>query len=738
MTWGAPLLAGVAAAIAVPTLIILYFLKLRRRDVEISTTLLWKKTIQDMQANAPFQRLRRNILLLLQLLVLAGLLMAIGQPEIKGDASSGQQHVILIDRSASMRATDGDTEDTDRSSNTTRLAKAKQAALKLVDSLREPGVLGAGTADEAMVIAFDTNAQVRQQFTSDKSLLKAAIEAIEPSDAPSALTEAMRLARAHLPNQTQVDPSTGKTIVMEGIKKKGVTMHLYSDGRLPDAIDALTGKDDIVDFVQVGSPDAANVAISAMRAERSFDTPTQLSLYVGLENTDHTPRQVDLELLIDGVTSQIKTITIPPATPPSARSRPSQSGDDDQGDLHNAEETTDKKSEQADEAAQVNAVLPWSPGRTGVAFEFEHPEGGIFAAQITPSDGGENLLTVDDRAQMIVPPARKLAVALVTRGNLFLVTALEGLPLAQLKEYTPDQYEAARAAGQMSAFDLVIFDRWVPAIDGRPGLPEGRFLVLGAIPSPLGIESDTEPGPAVMLDWKRDHPVMRLTLLDNLMIAKLPHLVVPDDAGLDVLATADKGPGILELTTAKTHAIIVPFDVAESTWPFDVSFVIFTGASVQYLGQDAGIYGDRGDSLKPGSVLTDRLPLGAADVTISVPDAQGNPGGTTIAISPAVDGRIAFGPIDHAGLYRLSWTGPVATGDMIDGGKATRLYAANLLDAQESDIAASPMLRLAALDVTASKADTTKATYRLWPWLILAGLLILMLEWYVYNRKVSL
>ena len=41
MTWATPTLAIVTAAIAVPSLIILYFLKLRRRDVEISTTLLW-------------------------------------------------------------------------------------------------------------------------------------------------------------------------------------------------------------------------------------------------------------------------------------------------------------------------------------------------------------------------------------------------------------------------------------------------------------------------------------------------------------------------------------------------------------------------------------------------------------------------------------------------------------------------------------------------------------------------
>ena len=94
MTWLTPMLAVWAAAIAIPALLILYFLKLRRRDIE------------DFQANAPFQRLRKNILLLLQLLALAAILFAIAQPQIRGNTAAGGKHVILVDRSASMSALD--------------------------------------------------------------------------------------------------------------------------------------------------------------------------------------------------------------------------------------------------------------------------------------------------------------------------------------------------------------------------------------------------------------------------------------------------------------------------------------------------------------------------------------------------------------------------------------------------------------------------------------------------------
>ncbi|MCX5671027.1 MAG: BatA domain-containing protein, partial [Planctomycetota bacterium] len=77
MDWLSPMTGLVAAAVAVPALVLLYFLKLKRRDMPVSSTLLWKRAVQDLQVNAPFQRLRRNILLFLQLLALAAILVAL-------------------------------------------------------------------------------------------------------------------------------------------------------------------------------------------------------------------------------------------------------------------------------------------------------------------------------------------------------------------------------------------------------------------------------------------------------------------------------------------------------------------------------------------------------------------------------------------------------------------------------------------------------------------------------------
>src|SRR5438067_5892190 len=99
-----PWTAALAGAIVIPSLLILYFLKLRRREMAVSSTLLWRKAIQDLQVNAPFQRLRRNLLLLLQLLLLALLCLALSRPVANFTPGAAKLTVILLDRSASMSA----------------------------------------------------------------------------------------------------------------------------------------------------------------------------------------------------------------------------------------------------------------------------------------------------------------------------------------------------------------------------------------------------------------------------------------------------------------------------------------------------------------------------------------------------------------------------------------------------------------------------------------------------------
>jgi hypothetical protein len=72
------------------------------------------------------------------------------------------------------------------------------------------------------------------------------------------------------------------------------------------------------------------------------------------------------------------------------------------------------------------------------------------------------------------------------------------------------------------------------------------------------------------------------------------------------------------------------------------------------------------------------------------------------------------------------------------GDRATRVFAANLADSAESVVEASEEVSLANQVVRAEEQRADEGDRRLWPWLVLAGLAVVMLEWWVYNRKVRI
>ena len=86
-------LAFLLASLAIP-IILLYMLKLRRKQIQVSSTLLWVQLLRDQQANAPWQKLRRNLLLILQLLILAALVVALARPAIQVPAVASGSVVV--------------------------------------------------------------------------------------------------------------------------------------------------------------------------------------------------------------------------------------------------------------------------------------------------------------------------------------------------------------------------------------------------------------------------------------------------------------------------------------------------------------------------------------------------------------------------------------------------------------------------------------------------------------------
>src|SRR5574341_312536 len=138
------------AGLAIP-IVILYMLKLRRRETEISSIMLWRMVLRDREANSPWQRLRRNLLLLLQLLLLALLVVALARPFIPVPVVATGQVTVLLDASASMNATDVEPS---RFEEATKIARAlandltTQSLMTIIVVGPQPRVIASASSDK--------------------------------------------------------------------------------------------------------------------------------------------------------------------------------------------------------------------------------------------------------------------------------------------------------------------------------------------------------------------------------------------------------------------------------------------------------------------------------------------------------------------------------------------------------------------------------------------------------------
>ena len=654
MEWMAPLSGAIAAAAAVPTLVLLYFLKLKRREVPISSTLLWKRAVQDLQVNAPFQRLRRNLLLLLQLVALAAALLALAGPVLSLRATPGRRNVLLIDRSASMSATDV--------KGGSRLAEAKRQAQTLIDSLRPASLGGLGRAgDEAMIIAFDRHAKVMCNFTSDAAQLAGALKAIEPTDAPSFLAEAVTVARAFAQSSGADENNRSAT--------ETARLDLFSDGRIADlaAISAAPGE---LTFHRLGSS-SSNLAVTAMQARRSYERADEVHVFANLVNYGPAAVTCDVQLTVDGVVRAVREARIPPTR-------------------------------------RATADAPEQLGAVSVSFVLTHSGAGVVSVRHLHKDP----LASDDAAWTILPPPKKLKVLLATSGNPALHGALRACPLAGLDRATPAEFDRlAEDAGAMARYDVVVLDGQVP-----DKLPRGQYIVFGAPPEGIGVRRAGALGRQLVVDWRSRHPVLQFVSLERLYAAEAVRMELPRDAA--VLAEFGTAPAIALVRRRGSTFLLVGFDVMQSNWPFQPGFVMFCYNATTFLGTEAS--GRHRSDLKVGEAIAVRSG-GLASARVIRPDGQ------IEVLSADPSGAFRYPRTDRVGVYR------VEAGD----GPARR-YAVNLLDERESNVAPADEMALATGAVRAQSAEPRKANRELWPYLALAALAIVCLEWLVYTSKVRL
>ena len=258
--------------VSLPIIVAFYMLRLRRRDLPVGSTFLWQQLIRDVEANAPWQRLRFSWLLLVQLLIAAIVVLAAARPFSAVESDLAANVVLIVDTSASM-ATRTDDED--------RMALARERARSVVERLPVGG--------RVTVVSASDTADVLVSETDDTNAALEAIDAITATQLPGDLTDAFALASA----LAQRDADSTVVVVTDAASE-----------RLPEL-----GVGAPVLVERVGET-GANQAIAALSALRRSGG-AQLDLFVAVANPSAAEATRRLEVYADGALVDARDLTIP-------------------------------------------------------------------------------------------------------------------------------------------------------------------------------------------------------------------------------------------------------------------------------------------------------------------------------------------------------------------------------------------------------------------------------------------
>lgn len=267
---------GAAAAALV---VAFYILKLKRRPVAVPFSRIWSRILRDKEATSLFSQLKRLLSLLLQLALLALMLLALGDPRPAATWIEGRNVVVLVDASASMKATDV---------APTRLDVAKEKVRSIVRGL--------SGSDRVLIAQMDAAITPLSTLTGEVADLEAAIAAVKARDARADFARGLRFA----------------TDTLRGLPSPEVIV--VSDGALGEPVDA-AGPVQLGDvkltWVPVGTR-ARNAAITGFSVRRYPLDKSRYEVMLEVTNTSDEAMDVEVSLFGDGQLTDLTRLRLQP------------------------------------------------------------------------------------------------------------------------------------------------------------------------------------------------------------------------------------------------------------------------------------------------------------------------------------------------------------------------------------------------------------------------------------------
>lgn len=616
-------LGAVAATLAV----VLYILKLRRRRVAVVFSPIWREVLGDRESTRLFSQLKRWLSLLLQLVLLALLVLALGDPRPSAEARGARSVVVLVDTSASMKATD---------TGKSRLERAVEAVRRLIGGL--------GDADRMLIASMDASITPLSTMTSERSELEKAVEALRATDTRADLPRALGFAKDSL----QGSPNPEVVLVSDGAFGSSAL------GRVP-ALDGIR-----LSYVPIGEA-ADNVAITSFSVRRYPLDASRYEVMLEVQNTSETPAELVFSLLGDGQVVATEPLGVGPG----------------------------------------QKVLRFYQNQAGASRTLE--------ATIAPASGSDHLAS-DDHAFALVPERRRARVLVVSPGNSYLEAAL------LLDEYLDVTQVAPGAPLPEGRFDVTIADGVRVPLERRlggllylnpPDASAGGPLRHAKVIEQFGFDR-----------WDRKSPILAWIAPENIQVLR-GHAFVPEK-GDHVVGASELGPILVAGERSGQPFVALGFDPRDSDFVLRVAWPLFVLNTIQHvIDEDTRFI----SSYESGEVWSIAVPAEAERAWVTAPSGERRE-------LLARGGYVAY-PGREAGFHELVSAGP--------GGEQAPpvVLAANLSDPEESRIAPARELALGSVAAAPPEGFDARTSQPLWVYLLAVGLLLSVVEWITYHRRVT-
>ena len=617
----------------IPIVVALHFLKLRRHPRLVPSIMFWLSTDEDRRANIPFQRLRNLLLPLLQALFLLLLICSVARPALRRPGFMPGKAILIVDNAAGMSSIE---------MGETRLTLAKRAAQQYIKEITARGGM-------MLMVTNSPETYIQQTFTTDTLKLHQAIEDIAQTHAPRNLRPVFDAATRY------ADSQQDKIVFISG------TFENLPDVPLP------------IQKIGVGGK-AENIGIVRFSVEILTD---RYEVLIGIQNFTERSREFDVQLAVETVPLDDRTVSIPPG--------------------------------------ETKSVL-FSGDPSGLA-------GKVLSAHLDVDDH----FPLDNSAWALLSPVPSLRILLVSDNRRSLLPELlESYgDHVQLRLVDPADYHGTGDA------DVAIFEGGTlagrAAFEDFAEVPSETALVFIAPRDNLPfIREDapvvkTERTPVRVITEDGNHPLMESVSLQGIRVGESTHRELP--LWGHSLVETEKGILIWIGSRQDTRLLVFEFDAFN---PEISNFALTIPEVPQFIYQCLAWFEvgtaplqplrsqERGTrhAFRTGEAVSVALAREGRTLHVQKPD------GTTVGVE-----RSIYTETDQIGVYTL----------FADDRQIER-FTVNLLNATESAVSSAPTVAVAepSMDI---EGGLQPMAQEIWRWFALSALLLLVLEWWFYHRS---